>query len=125
MDDLILYLITAILYGYIECYVMENGFAIGQMDFLGFKLKYHGPMLLLALTIGYAAGVMWAIVWWALVEDLAFWGSSKWFLSYKYKLTADSWIAKKMGSITQGRVMIPVVYVVMLAAGWVLSWGNL
>lgn len=125
MDNLLIFLLTGLVYGYIECYVMEHGFSTARMDFLGFKAAYHGAMLLLALSIGYGLGCLWAIVWWALVEDLAFWASSKWLLSYKYKLTSDSWIALKMGSVKQGRVMIPVVYVVMASVGWILSWSKL
>ncbi len=117
-----LYLLTGIIYGWIEAFAMEHGFSTGEMDFFGFKKAYHGAMLLLTLTIGYAIGCLDEVFWWVLVEDLTFFASSKWGprklgFTYKFKLTQDSWIAKMMGSLKYKNVMVPIVYVFLFIVG--------
>ena len=115
---MILYLLTALVYGWIEAFIMEHGFSTGPMDFFGFKKAYHGAMLALAVLIGLATGCVFQIFWWALVEDLTFWGASKWAFAYKFKLTQDSWITRMLGSATVGKVMVPVIHIVLLVAGY-------
>jgi hypothetical protein len=116
---LILFLLTAAVYGWIEAFAMENGFHVGAPDFCGFVKRYHGAMLALVLLIGFGFGELRALPWWILVEDTSFFASSKWGLDYKFKLTRDSWIARMMGSIVSGRIMVPVVYVFLFALGFV------
>ena len=111
------YLLTGVIYGYIEAYVKEHSFAIGQMDFFGFKKAYHGALLALAVTIGIGTMSLEGLFWWVLVEDLSFWAASKWMLSYKYKLTVDSWIAVKMGSLKYKSVLVPIVHVALFLIG--------
>lgn len=116
--ELLLFLLIALVYGWIEAFAMEHGFSPGPTDFLGFKKAYHGAMLLLAALIGIACGEVAAIFWWVLVEDLAFWAASKWAFSYRFRLTEDSWITRMMGHLVWGRVMIPVLYIFLLIAGY-------
>jgi hypothetical protein len=116
---LILFLLTAAVYGWIEAFAMENGFHVGASDFCGFVKRYHGAMLALVLLIGFGFGELRVLPWWILVEDASFFASSKWGLDYKFKLTRDSWIARMMGSIVSGRIMVPVVYLFLFALGFV------
>lgn len=111
------YLLSGLVFGRIESYAMEHGFKIGEMDFYGFKAAWHGAMLALALTVGIGTQSLDGIFWWILVEDLSFWASSKWLGLYKYKLTEDSWIAKKLGSIKYKRVLIPLVHPALFLVG--------
>lgn len=118
MDMLILFLTSAVVFGWIESFAMENGFQVGAPNFLGFKLQYHGAILLLAILVGIACRSLTALPWWALVEDIAFWASSKWAFSYKFRLTEDSWITRMMDAYVIGTVMVPVVWVALLFAGY-------
>ena len=121
------YLFTASIYGWIEAFAMEHGFHTGVMDLWGFKAAYHGAMLLLALTIGWGMNCLEGIIWWALVEDLAFWAASKWGprrwgFGYKFKLTQDSWIARMLGSLKYGRLLVPVIHPALFVSGFLLVW---
>ena len=121
---MIAYILTGVIYGYIEAYVMEHGFSTGDMDFYGFKKSYHGALLLLALTIGIGTMSLEYFFFWVLAEDLSFWAASKWCLSYKYKLTEDSWIAKKLGSLKYKRVLVPVVHIALFAIGLLTVYAS-
>ena len=135
MDNLIrpleIVLLTALVYGWIECYIMEHGFSTGAPDLVGtFNAAYHGAMFVLFCLICYGCRApWWSVFWWALLEDLAFWAASKWgphrWFSYKYKLTKDSWIAKMMSSFRYKNIMVPVVHVVLFILGLTFYLGGL
>jgi hypothetical protein len=115
---MIYFLLTAVIFGWLEAFEMEHQFHTGPPDFLGkFVLKYHGPMFVFVLLVGLSNECPHLVAWWALVEDLSFWAFDKWFLGYNFKLTKDSWIVNMMGGIASGRILIPIVYLVLFAAG--------
>jgi len=118
------YLLTGVIYGYIEAYIMEHGFSTGEMDFFGFKKAYHGALLALAVTIGIGTMSLEGLFWWILLEDLSFWAASKWLLSYKYKLTKDSWIAKKLGSLKYKNILVPIVHVALFLLGFLTLYAK-
>jgi hypothetical protein len=118
MTLFLLFLFSAIVFGWIESYTMEHGFSPGPPNLWGFRWQYHGAVLSLALALAYATNRWFALPWWFLLEDLTFFAMSKWAFSYKFRLTEDAWIARLMGSTKVGKAMIPIAYLFLLVAGW-------